>query len=104
MFLGNAPPKFRGLVFFHRIRKPRSEVPQQLGKEPEGKLDRGAVRHANQVVAVLRRPCDRIGRRCTVVEREIGHVVPLHQLAQHEIRADFSSRIDRMQQVGFEPE
>jgi hypothetical protein len=26
------------------------------------------------------------------------------EFAQHEVRADLSARIDRMQQIGFEPE
>ena len=62
------------------------------------------MRNTDQVMTILSGSRDRIRGRRPVVEGQIGHMMPLLEFAQHEIRADLPAGIDRMQQVGLEPE
>src|SRR6476661_7552870 len=62
------------------------------------------MRNTDQVMTILSGARDRIRGRRPIVESQKGHMMSLLEFAQHEIRADLPAGIDRMQQVGLEPE
>src|SRR6476620_3519926 len=62
------------------------------------------MRNPDQVMTILNGSLDGIRGRRPVVESQICHMMPLLEFAQHVICADLPAGIDRMQQVGLEPE
>ena len=62
------------------------------------------MRNTDQVITILSRALYGIRGRRPIVESQKGHMMSLLEFAQHEIRADLPAGIDRMQQVGLEPE